>query len=249
MSSKTSCFLATFLRAAFGLIAGITVAFQATAEPVTAKLNELSAAEKKAGWILLFDGKTTAGWRGFKTEKPADNWSVQEQSLHNSKTAHGGRDLITDASYNDFELQWDWKVAPNANSGLKYFVTEERDKVIGHEYQMIDDDHYKEPIRGTKNGTGSLYDVLPPKNLQIKPVGEFNHSRILVHGMQVEHWLNGVKILEYELGGQKLKTAIAASKFKEVTGFGEKIQGHLLLQDHGGEVWFRNLKLRPLSVK
>jgi len=211
------------------------------------KFNELSAAEKKAGWILLFDGKTMSGWHGFQITKPAQGWKIEDNSLHHLAKQHKG-DLISDAIFEDFELQWEWKVAPSANSGLKYFVSEERTAPLGHEYQMIDDDHYTKPLRGTAQGTGALYDLLPPgKNLQIRPVGEFNKSRILVRGLHVEHWLNGQKIVAYELGGEILKSAIARSKFKGVKGFGDKIKGHILLQDHGDEVWFRNLKLRPLA--
>src|SRR5665213_2593003 len=198
------------------------------------------------GWVSLFDGKTTSGWRSFRQKSVTPNWVVEDGCLHNvpAKKRH---DLITEAVFDDFELEWDWKVAPRANSGVKYFITEERTEPIGHEYQMIDDDHYekdKPSLRGGIHGTASLYDLLPPTNLNIMPVGEFNHSRIVVHGNHVEHWLNGSKTVDYELGGETLKSAIARSKFKNVNGFGDKIKAHILLQDHGDQVWFRNIRIK-----
>ena len=132
------------------------------------------------------------------------------------------------------------------NSGVKYFVTETRNAALGHEYQMIDDE--REPNTNSADGkrvTASFYDVLKPAVIPpTKPPGEINQSRILVKGNHVEHWLNGVKVLEYECGSEAVRAAVAASKFKTTTGFGTKIKGHLLLQDHGSEVWFRNLKVR-----
>jgi hypothetical protein len=212
--------------------------------------NQITEEEKAAGWRLLFDGKTTEGWRSFKKESfPSKGWSVEEGWLHG--LGKGGGDIITDAEFDDFELQWEWKQAAKGNSGVKYFVTESRDSAIGHEYQMIDEQGEPDAkqARG-KRVTAAVYDVLKlDRPAPTKPPGETNQSRIVVQGNQVEHWLNGVKVLEYSCGSEALKTAVALSKFKDVAGFGNKIKGHILLQDHHTEVWFRNLKIRQLKTK
>jgi hypothetical protein len=209
--------------------------------------NELTSAEKAAGWKLLFDGQSTTGWRSFKqTTFPAKGWVVADGCLKHVAKGGGG-DLITDASFGDFELVWEWRLAPDANSGLKYFITEERGSAIGHEYQMVTQPNVEATDQPTKHVTASFYDVLPTRiPIQLRPAGEFNESRVLVRGNHVEHWLNGQQTLAYELGSPEVKSAVAASKFKGVRGFGEKLRGHILLQDHGGEVCFRNVKLREL---
>jgi hypothetical protein len=134
------------------------------------------------------------------------------------------------------------------NSGVKYFILESRKDALGHEYQMIDDEREPDAKKaGGKRVTALFYDVLAPTTQPtVKPSGEINASRILVKGNHVEHWLNGVKVLEYECGSEAVKAAVAASKFKTTAGFGDKVKGHLLLQDHHSEVWFRNLRIREL---
>ena len=209
--------------------------------------NQLSAQEKSDGWQLLFDGKTTSAWRSFKKDTfPSHGWEIEGEWLH--CLGKDGGDLVTRSEFADFELEWDWKQAPAGNSGVKYFVLETRNSALGHEYQLIDDE--KEPDATKADGkrvTASFYDVLKPTaKTPTKPPGEVNHSRIVVKGNHVEHWLNGAKVLEYECGGPAVKEAVAQSKFKTTAGFGEKVTGHLLLQDHHSEVWFRNLKIRPL---
>ncbi len=212
-----------------------------------APANQLTEDEKSAGWRLVFDGTTTHGWHTFKKQTfPEKGWVVEDGWLHGQ--GKGGGDIISDGEFEDFELQWDWKLAPSGNSGVKYFVLDSRAQPLGHEYQMIDDQ--REP--GIKKGnrkqfTAAFYDVLPPGPTRLKPSGEVNTSRILVKGNHVEHWLNGEKVLEYECGSDTVKAAVAASKFKYTTGFGNKVKGHLLLQDHGTEVWFQNIKLRELQ--
>jgi hypothetical protein len=155
-----------------------------------------------------------------------------------------GGDIITKEQFEDFELQWEWKIPPRANNGVKYFVTEQRPGAPGHEYQMIDDS----TLKNRKQMTASFYDVLPPKeHAPIKLAPEWNFSKIIVKGNHVEHWLNGEKVLEYECGSPELKAAIANSKFKNAKGFGEKIKGHIMLTDHFDECWFRNIKIRVLT--
>ena len=222
-------------------ISGLLLAQPAFAQKTA---NQLTAEEKGAGWKLLFDGKTLNGWRGFKKkEPPKQGWAVEDGVLKKVAKEYGG-DIITDETFGDFELSWDWKVPPGANNGIKYFITEERSSAIGHEYQMIDDSTVKNP----KQRTGSFYDVLPPKDdAPLKPPGEWNNSRVIVRGNHVEHWLNGSKILDYQLGSPQVLGEVAKSKFKDVSGFGTKIKGHILLTDHHDEASFRNIKIRPLS--
>ncbi len=217
------------------------------AESSETKLNELTASEKADGWRLLFDGKTTQGWRSFKKETfPEKGWRVVDGVLEKIANERGG-DVITTGEFNDFDLQWEWRIPPRANNGIKYFITEERSSAVGHEYQMIDDAVPKLPKKET---TASFYDVLPPsEDKPLKPPGEWNHSRVLVQGNHVEHWLNGAKVLEYELGSDELKAAIAKSKFRTVKDFGTKIKGHILLTDHRDGAFFRNIKIRELPAK
>jgi hypothetical protein len=205
--------------------------------------NELTPAQQAAGWKLLFDGKTTAGWRSFKKQSfPEKGWVVEDGCLKKVANVQGG-DIITTNTFNDFDFRWDWRIAPRANNGIKYFITEERDAAIGHEYQMIDDSLVKDG----KSSTASFYEVLAPGDSKpLKPPGEWNHSRVLVKGNHVEHWLNGAKVLEYELGSEAVKAGVATSKFKNVKGFGEKLKGHILLTDHKDEACFRNIRILEL---
>lgn len=210
--------------------------------------NQLSLKEKAAGWKLLFDGKTTQGWHSFKKSSfPSHGWEVQDGWLH--CLGHDGGDVLSDGEYDQFDLEWDWKIEPAGNSGLKYFVLESRKSALGHEYQMLDDERNPDgKVAAGKHVTASFYDVLKPTVAsQTRPVGEINHSRILVKGNQVEHWLNGVKVLDYECGSPSVMAAVAQSKFKNVPGFGERVKAHLLLQDHHSQVWFQNIKIRDLS--
>jgi hypothetical protein len=209
-----------------------------------AEPNQLTAEEKAAGWKLLFDGQSARGWHSFKKRTfPETGWVVEDGWFKCVANGHGG-DIVSMEEFNDFELSWEWRIPPKANNGLKYFITEERAQAIGHEYQMIDDTQAPD----AKHSTASFYDVLPPRaDKPLKPPGEINHSRVLVRGNHVEHWLNGAKVLEYELGSNEVKAAVAKSKFKSVPGFGTKIKGHILLTEHHDEASFRNIKIRELK--
>jgi len=220
------------------------VAAEAVTNAGTAPLTE---AERSAGWQLLFDGRSLDGWRGFKKpEAPKKGWVVEDGLLKKKKGVPGG-DILTTRTFDDFDLEWDWRIEAGGNNGLKYFITEERGSAIGHEYQLIDDVGHPDGRMGAKRTTASFYDVLPPSaNKPLKPPGEWNHSRVLVKGNQVEHWLNGEKVLSYELGSPAVLAAVQLSKFKTVKGFGSKLRGHILLTDHQDECWFRNIRLREL---
>jgi hypothetical protein len=222
----------------------ITAGFAAS---LIAAPNELTPQEKAEGWVLLFDGQSTAGWRGFKKDAfPSANWAVQEGWMH--CLGKGGGDIISKEQYTEFELTWEWKLDKAGNSGLKYFVSEARGPV-GHEYQMLDDKLHPDGAKAEgKRVTATFYDVL--KNQTPAPTKaplEINQSRVLVKGNHVEHWLNGAKTLEYELGSPAVKAAVQESKFKDTKDFGSLVKGHILLQDHNNLVWFRNLKIRSLA--
>lgn len=210
-----------------------------------AEPNTLTAEEKAAGWKLLFDGQSLAGWRAYgSTNKPGDGWKAEEGLLKKLKGVRGG-DIVTEQKFGDFELSWEWRLEAGGNNGVKYLVTEERRGAPGHEYQLIDDAGHPDGRLGPKRQTASFYEVLAPAaDKPIKKPGEWNQSRIVIQGQRVEHWLNGAKVLEYTLGSPEVKAGIATSKFKNAAGFGEKIEGHIMLTDHQDECWFRNLKIR-----
>ena len=209
----------------------------------------LTLQEQEQGWKLLFNGEDLAGWRSFKKKDgPEKGWVVENGALKHVAKG-GGADIISDAEFGDFELTWEWMVAPGANSGLKYFISEERKQAIGHEYQLIDDARHPDAkLAQGKRVTASFYDVLAPKDRKTHEAGEWNTSRVLVKGNHVEHWLNGGKVLEYELGSPELEEAVSKSKFKTEKGFGTKIKGHILLQDHGDEITFRKIKIREHGI-
>jgi hypothetical protein len=206
--------------------------------------NTLTAAEKAAGWQLLFDGTSLDAWRGYKRATlPESGWELKDGALRTVAKVKGG-ELITRKKFTDFEFTWEWRVAPGGNNGVKYLVTEERPQSPGHEYQMIDDAGYPGKL-GPNHRTADFYDVLPAAaDKPMRPAGEWNTSRIVVRGARVEHWLNGKHVLTYELGSPAVKAGVEKSKFKGHPGFGEKIAGHIMLTYHQDECSYRNLKIR-----
>jgi hypothetical protein len=206
--------------------------------------NALTPAEKAAGWQLLFDGRTLDAWRGYRRETlPETGWDVSDGILRTIPKVKGG-ELITRKKFGDFEFAWEWRVPAGGNNGVKYFVTEDRPQSPGHEYQMIDDVGYPGKLT-PQQLTAAFYDVLPAAvDKPLRPAGEWNASRLVVRGARVEHWLNGKNVLTYELGSDAVKAGIAKSKFKGHPGFGEKIDGHIMLTYHQDECSYRNLKIR-----
>ncbi|GAB3253436.1 hypothetical protein GCM10027347_13220 [Larkinella harenae] len=224
--------------------------------------NTLTAKEKKEGWQLLFDGKTSKGWRGaYKDKFPEKGWSVKDGLLTITKsdgsesTNYG--DIVTENEYGDFDLVFDFKLTEGANSGLKYFVVEHQPKPAGSayglEFQVLDDDKHPDAKKGRDGNrtVGSLYDLIPAKDKNANPIGQWNQGRVVSKGKHVEHWLNGKKVVEYERGSEEFRKLVAQSKYSAASynshgRFGEAPRGHILLQDHGDQVSFRNMKIRPL---
>lgn len=218
-----------------------------------AQENTLSEEERKAGWKLLFDGRTTSGWRGFKSEGMPPGWKVIEGALvrvsggAGGKGAGGGDDLVTADEYENFELALEWKVVSGGNSGILYRVKEDVETSwhSAPEMQVLDNSKYGK--RDRRQVAGACYDLYAPAKEVARPAGEWNRVRILADGNRIEHWLNGERILRYELGSEDWKRRIARSKFKNMPGFARNAKGHVCLQDHSQKVGFRNIKIRVLD--
>lgn len=232
-------------------------------EKYSIPLNSLSKQEKKEGWELLFDGRNTKKWRGVNQKSfPSSGWKVENGELLangvNKAESRNGGDILTGKQYGSFILKWEWKMkTKGGNSGVKYFVIEgvgnNKGYGYGLEYQMLDDKNHPWMLEGKMKPNdfrtiGSLYELYPASSdKRPSPLGLWNESMIVCKGCHVEHWLNGEKILEYERGSADFKAKIAASKFKDVEGFGVLPRGSLLLQDHGSIVHYRNLKIKELN--
>jgi len=208
-----------------------------------AQPNTLTAAEKAAGWQLLFDGKTTAGWRGFKAPAPDPGWTVKDGAL--SPDPKTSKDIMTKDSFENFELAFDWKISPKGNSGVMFHVIEEGDQTYqsGPEYQVLDNSRGEPPLEQA----GAAYALYPPAMDMTKPVGEFNQARIAVDHGKVQHWLNGMMVVEYDLNSAEFKAKVAGSKFKAWPQFASSPTGHIALQNHGDAVAYRNIRIRVLK--
>jgi hypothetical protein len=240
---------------------------QSTAESEAAiQVNTLTERERAEGWALLFDGNSLEGWRGIGIPGiPEGHWVIEDGVIKKvpggevPRQADGqptqGGDLMTAGTFEDFELRLEWKISPAGNSGVKYNISEEislaippPQAAIGFEYQILDDAGHPDAANGPNRTTGALYDLIPPGAKTLKPVGEFNEARILFRGGHGEHWLNGAKVLEFDLGTPDMNERLAASKYWDIADFAKKRRGHIVLQDHGDAVWFRNIKIRELQL-
>lgn len=213
-------------------------------ETATNEINTLTDAERAAGWRLLFDGKTTEGWRGYHLDSMPSGWQAVDGAL--TRVGQGG-DIITRDQFGDFELALEWNVAPGGNSGIMYRVTEEYDASYqsGPEMQVLDDSAHADG-QDRLTAAGSNYALYPAPAGVVKRAGEWNQVRIVARGNQVEHWLNGQKVVEYELNSPDWETRVKQSKFAAWPNYGRAATGHIALQDHGDRVAFRNLKIREL---
>jgi hypothetical protein len=195
-----------------------------------------------ADWRPLFDGKTTAGWRGYHQKTMPGGWQAVNGAL--TRVSQGG-DIITNDQFGDFELELEWQISEGGNSGIMYRVSEEGDEAYytGPEYQVLDNGRHadgKNPL----TSAASDYGLYAPVKDVTRPVGEWNAARIVVKGNHVEHWLNSVKVVEYELGSADWQQRVDGSKFKEWPNYGRIPKGHIALQDHGSRVAYRNIRIR-----
>ncbi len=227
-----------------------------------AQENSLTKKEKQEGWKLLFDGKTTTGWKGAFTDNfPTKGWKIENGLLEvdangGAESADGG-DIVTLKEYDNFELKLDFKLTSGANSGVKYFVAPQQPtsasprSAFGLEFQLLDDAVHPDAKLG-KNGNrtiSSLYDLIPAiDNKPVKPIGEWNTLKIVSNGTHVEHWLNGVMVLTYERGSHNFKSLIADSKYKDIPDFGLGKKGRILLQEHGFKVFYKNIKIKETKL-
>jgi hypothetical protein len=245
--------------------------------------NQLTAQEKSAGWRLLFDGKTFAGWEDPTKKVPPDNgFTIEDGCLKSLPHQTLNQDLFTTARYGDFEMEFDWRISPGGNSGVKYRIQDRvmlgdekpgqkfedrvnasmknrrkdrpakgQEYVIGFEYQVLDNEKNPDARRGTNHQAGALYDMLSPAKDATKPVGEFNHSRLVVKGDAIEHWLNGVKVVDGSLNAPEVAKGSEArwgtdSQVYELLVKHPKKQCQISIQNHGSDAWFKNLKIRKL---
>ena len=205
--------------------------------------NTLTAAEQADGWRLLFDGRTTTGWRGYRSQTMPAGWKAQDGTLR--KEAVTG-DIMTVEQYGDFDLRFDWMIAPAGNAGVFYRATEEYDRIYwsAPEYQLLDDAAAPDRVNRL-TAAGSAYALYPAPEGFVKPPNEWNTARILVRGGHVEHWLNEHKLLEYDLGSADWSAKVKASKFNDYPNFARAARGHIGIQgDHNGMLALRNVKVR-----
>ena len=242
-----------------------TVASVANAQGRGVGPNELTTTERAAGWRLLFDGKTLKGWRGLGYDSvPTAHWRISNGAIDkiasgkvpkmpDGQPANGG-DLMTVDTFGDFELAFQWKVAPGTNSGVKYNVSEEfslknasNHAALGFEYQVLDDS-LSDDNKLESHRAGALYDLFPPNDQKrLQPVGQWNSSRLVFRGNHGEHWLNGAKVVEFDLGTPRMDSALAKSKYTSIKGFADRRKGHIILQDHGDETYYRAIKIREFT--
>ena len=206
--------------------------------------NTLTAQETKDGWKLLFDGKSLDGWRVFK-KQDAKGWTIKDGLLYLEKPGSG--DLITKDKFGNFELSVDWKVESGNNSGILYRVSEEGSTtyISGPEMQVM---NHKEGAKLGKNDAGSLYDMYAPSANAMKPADQWNSFKIVTNGKHIEHWMNGVKVVDCDIGSDDWNKRIASSKWKNEKLFASQPTGHIALQDHGGKMLFRNIKIKVLAA-
>ena len=208
-------------------------------------MNTLTAAQQADGWKLLFDGKTTSGWRNYKKAAVSPGWTVNDGLL--TRSGENAGDIVTSDQYRNFDLVLEWRVAEGGNSGLFYRGTEDNDYIwqTAPEMQILDDERHadgKSPL----TSAGSVFALYEAPRGAVKPAGQWNTARVLANGNHVEHWLNGTKLLGYERGSADWNERIAKSKFRAMPSFGQRAEGHIGLQDHGDLVEFRNIRIKVL---
>jgi len=227
----------------------LCLAFSMSVIAQNGQINSLTENEKKEGWRLLFNGKNLDGWKTFQG-KGITGWKVIDGVLNNSGIGsdHGG-DIVTREKFQSFELYIEWKIAPKSNSGIFFRVNEKIGKAIyesGPEYQLIDDKRWPEKLNNTQY-SGANYAMHAPRNAVVKNLDEWNQTRIIVDGTHVQHYLNGVKVVDYFLWDDDWKSRKENGKWKDFPYYGMAKKGQIGLQDHGGLAQFRNIKIKPLK--
>jgi hypothetical protein len=212
--------------------------------------NTLTDAERAAGWKLLFDGQTLKGWHGFKLKQAPPQWSVKDGVLAltpKKETRNPG--LVSDDAFENFELSVEWKIPPGSNSGIFYRVLDEGSELnnTGIEYQVIDNAAHPDAMVDPNRTTASAYYMYAPSKDATKPVGQWNQTRIILKGNHVQHWLNGEKVVEYDILSEDWLKRYAASKFKTLPKYGRNARGHIALQEHGDPIEFRSIKIREIK--
>jgi hypothetical protein len=213
--------------------------------------NNLSAAEKKDGWKLLFDGKSTSGWKTFNSDNPITAWKAGDGTLSLDKSVTEGRgDIITTETYENYELSLEWKIAACGNSGVIFHVIEapkyEATYFTGPEMQVLDNACHPD-AKIIKHRAGDLYDLISCSTETVKPAGEWNLAKIISNRGKMEFWLNGTKVVAFTMHDQAWDEMVAASKFSTMPDFGKASKGHIALQDHGDQVSYRNIKIKVLK--
>ncbi|RFM30417.1 3-keto-disaccharide hydrolase [Deminuibacter soli] len=205
---------------------------------------------KSEGFKPLFDGKTTTGWHTYGQKGVTGGWQAENGTLHFAPNGKKGGDIVTDGVYGDFDLKLEWKISANGNSGIIFYVYEDTTRFkstynTGMEMQVLDNDGHPDG-KIHKHRAGDLYDLIPSSTEPVKPVGEWNQVEIISKKGQLEFYLNGTKVVSTTLWNDQWKQLIAGSKFKDMPGFGTYKEGHIALQDHGNEVWYRNIEIKKL---
>lgn len=210
-----------------------------------APVNSLTDEERAIGWELLFDGESLNGWRGYNRSDLPGGWDAVDGTL--ARTGPGG-DIITDREFEDFELRLEWRLEPGGNSGIFYRAAEGEEWVYhsAPEYQVLDDERHPDG-QSPLTSAGANYGLHAARRGVVRPVGEWNEARIVVEGDRVQHWLNGMLVVEYELGSPAWQALVDASKFSQWPAYGQADRGHIGLQDHGDPVWYRNIKIRVIE--
>jgi len=245
--SRKSSTVLLFATALVLLVAG---AFRMRASVPKPEDNALTKAEAKAGWVLLFDGKSMSNFKGFKQDAVPSSWQIESNAI--TLTGKGGGDILTKNEYENYELVLDWKISEGGNSGIIYNVSEDPQYSAtystGPEMQVLDDERHPDAKMGKNNNrqAGSLYDLIPLSTPAVKPAGQWNTVKLVVNKGHVEHWLNGKKVVEYQLLSPEWEAMVKDSKFNSMPGYGRTKKGHIALQDHGDKVWYKNIKIRTL---
>jgi len=208
--------------------------------------NTLTKKEKREGFELLFDGKTTRGWRGWKRATVPKAWEVRDGALSLVPGDDGG-DICTSEEFDNFELRLEWKIEPGGNSGIFYRASEDYRWAAetGPEFQILDDERHPNG-KTPETSAGAVYALYAPSKKVARPAGEWNVIRIIAKGNHVEHWMNNVKITEYVMGSEDWNSRVAKSKFASFPEFGKRAKGRIVFQDHGYKVWFRNIRIKRL---